>query len=263
MRRRSSGAIALGVAALVASWAFGSTPLTVLGLGFVLAGLFSRTWARVVGNSVALERRVLQGDRIEGDDVVIEVRASHRRRLLGASMELQQRLGGIEQRARARRTRTVLTFPRLPRGRHELEPLDVTLTDPLGLERIAEQVAERSSVLIRPRIPALTSAFSTNGARDLGAARSRFRRPTGFEIHAIRDYTPGEPLRAVHWPSTARRGRLMVKELDDAPLDDLAVILDQDPDGVAGPPATRASTRPSARPAESRSRTCCGIAGSS
>ena len=28
----------------------------------------------------------------------------------------------------------------------------------------------------------------------------------------------------------------MVKELDDAPRDDLAVILDQDPDGVAGPP---------------------------
>ena len=90
-------------------------------------------------------------------------------------------------------------------------------------------------MLIRPRIPALTSIFSAHGARDAGAARSRLRRPTGFEIHAVRDYAPGEPLRAVHWPSTARRGRLMVKELDDAPRDDLAIVLDQDPDGVAGP----------------------------
>ena len=40
----------------------------------------------------------------------------------------------------------------------------------------------------------------------------------------------------MHWPSTARRGRLMVKELDDAPRDDIAVVLDQDLDGVAGPP---------------------------
>ena len=110
------------------------------------------------------------------------------------------------------------------------------LTDPLGLERIEQTDRRaRSSVLIRPRIPVLTSVFSAHGARDAGAARSRFRRPTGFEIHAVRDYAPGEPLRAVHWPSTARRGRLMVKELDDAPRDDLAIVLDQDPDGVAGP----------------------------
>ena len=87
---------------------------------------------------------------------------------------------------------------------------------------------------MRPRIPLLTSVFSIQGARDSGAARSRFRRPTGFEIHAVREYAPGEPLRAVHWPSTAHRGRLMVKELEDAPLDDLAVIVDQDHDGVAG-----------------------------
>ena len=109
------------------------------------------------------------------------------------------------------------------------------LTDPLGLARVEQQVDEPASVLIRPRIPTLTSIFSAHGARDAGAARSRLRRPTGFEIHAVRDYAPGEPLRAVHWPSTARRGRLMVKELDDAPRDDLAIVLDQDPDGVAGP----------------------------
>ena len=108
-------------------------------------------------------------------------------------------------------------------------------TDPLGLARVEQQVDESASVLIRPRIPTLTSIFSAHGARDAGAARSRLRRPTGFEIHAVRDYAPGEPLRAVHWPSTARRGRLMVKELDDAPRDDLAIVLDQDPDGVAGP----------------------------
>ena len=135
-----------------------------------------------------------------------------------------------------RRSRTVITFSDLPRGRHELEPTEVVLVDPLGLERVEQRLDERTQLLIRPRIPVLTSVFSTYGSRETGAARSRFRRPTGFEIHAVREYAPGEPLRAVHWPSTARRGRLMVKELDDAPRDDLAVILDQDEDGVAGLP---------------------------
>ena len=235
MRRRSSGAIGLGLAALVASWAFGSTPLVVVGLGLVVAGVFARLWARAAEGSIAFERRLLAGERIEGDDLAVEIRARHRRRLLGGSISLRQRLGPLEEVARMQRSRTVIVFSTLPRGRHRLEPLDVVLTDPLGLARVEQHVDEAASVLIRPRIPTLTSIFSAHGARDAGAARSRLRRPTGFEIHAVRDYLPGEPLRAVHWPSTARRGRLMVKELDDAPRDDLAIVLDQDADGVAGP----------------------------
>jgi uncharacterized protein (DUF58 family) len=220
----------------VASWAFGSTPAAVVGIGFVLAGLAARIWARAARNSVELERHLLPGERVEGTTVVVEVRARHHRRLLGGSVTLRQRLGSAEHVARMHGARTVITFDDLPRGRHELAPTEAVLVDPLGLERVEEELDERSHVLIRPRIPALTSVFSTHGSRETGAARSRFRRPTGFEIHAVREYAPGEPLRAVHWPSTARRGHLMVKELDDAPRDDLAVILDQDEDGVAGPP---------------------------
>src|SRR5262249_11556761 len=52
------------------------------------------------------------------------------------------------------------------------------------------------------------------------------RRPTGFELHSVREYEQGESLRKVHWRSTARRGQLMVKELEDAPRDEVAVLLD-------------------------------------
>lgn len=235
MRRRSSGAIGLGLIALVASWAFGSTPLAVVGLGLCAAGIFARLWERAAQGSIDFERRLLVGERIEGDDVAVEIQARHVRRLLGGAILLRQRLGPLEQAVRMQRSRTVIGFSDLPRGRHRLEPLEVELTDPLGLGRVEHQVGKAASILIRPRIPVLTSIFSAHGARDAGASRSLLRRPTGFEIHAVREYAPGEPLRAVHWPSTARRGRLMVKELDDAPRDDLAIVLDQDADGVAGP----------------------------
>ena len=219
-------------------------PLAVVGLGLAAAGIFARLWARAADGSIEFERRLLAGERIEGDDLAVEIRARHRRRLLGGAILLRQHLGPLEQTARMQRSRTVIVFADLPRGRHRLAPLDVVLTDPLGLARIEQQVDEASSILIRPRIPVLTSIFSAHGAREAGAARSLLRRPTGFEIHAVRDYAPGEPLRAVHWPSTARRGRLMVKELDDAPRDDLAIVLDQDSDGVAGPVGHRASMLP-------------------
>jgi uncharacterized protein (DUF58 family) len=236
VRRRSSRAVALGLVALIGSSAFGSTPLAVVGLGFVLVGLLARGWARLVGGAIEIERGLLPGDRLEGNDLVVEVRIRHRRRLLLGSVVVRQRLGEIERDVRMRRSRSEIIFSDVCRGRHELEPLEVVIIDPLGLERVEQQLEEREAVLVRPRIPLLTSVFSTNGARDAGTNRSRFRRPAGFEIHAVREYAPGEPLRAVHWPSTARRGRLMVKDLEDAPLDDVAVILDQDRDGVAGPP---------------------------
>jgi uncharacterized protein (DUF58 family) len=42
----------------------------------------------------------------------------------------------------------------------------------------------------------------------------------------VREYEQGESLRKVHWRTTARRGQLMVKELEDAPRDEVAVVLD-------------------------------------
>ena len=50
----------------------------------------------------------------------------------------------------------------------------------------------------------------------------------------MREYEQGESLRRVHWPSTARRGQLMVKELEDSPRDEVAVVLDADPAAVVG-----------------------------
>lgn len=235
MRRRSSGAITLGVVALVASWAFGSTPTMVVGVGLLLAGLSARLWARRARGSLDAERRVLPGERVEGGDVRVVVRVRRRRHLLGATVSLRQRLGSHKHCLRMHGTQAAVSFAGLPRGRHVFAPLEVTVTDPLGLERVVERFDDGLSVLIRPRIPTLRSVFSSQGARESGAARSAFRRPTGFEIHAIREYAPGEPLRAVHWPSTARRSRLMVKELDDAPRDELVLVLDQDADGTAGP----------------------------
>src|SRR5205807_431581 len=59
-------------------------------------------------------------------------------------------------------------------------------------------------------------------------------RHAGFDLHSVREHVEGESLRRVHWPSTARRGELMVRELEDAPRDEIAVLLDADAYAVAG-----------------------------
>src|SRR5262249_29740115 len=55
-----------------------------------------------------------------------------------------------------------------------------------------------------------------------------------FDLHSVREYEQGESLRHVHWRSTAHRGQLMVKELEDAPRDEVAVVLDAYATAVAG-----------------------------
>ena len=86
-----------------------------------------------------------------------------------------------------------------------------------------------------------TRASSRSTGSSPRAARSAqdgrrllLRRPTGFDLHSVREYEEGESLRKVHWPTTARRGQLMVKELEDAPRDEIAVLLDADANAAAG-----------------------------
>ena len=72
----------------------------------------------------------------------------------------------------------------------------------------------------------LERLFSEVGSHARDGRRVLLQRPSGFDLHSVRDYVEGDSLRKVHWRSTARRGQLMVKELEDAPRDDVAVVLD-------------------------------------
>ncbi len=48
----------------------------------------------------------------------------------------------------------------------------------------------------------------------------------GDQIRGVRDYVQGDPLRLVHWPATARRGTVVVKELDLPERPRLELVVD-------------------------------------
>jgi uncharacterized protein (DUF58 family) len=124
----------------------------------------------------------------------------------------------------------------LPRGRHVFSPVRLSITDPFGLAETVLTVEERQALVVYPRLTELDRLFFDAGAGPAHGRRLLLRRPVGFDLHSVRDYQQGESLRRVHWPSTARRGELMVKELEDSPRDEVAVLLDGDAGAVAGPP---------------------------
>lgn len=61
---------------------------------------------------------------------------------------------------------------------------------------------------------------------DVGDLRPPDRRSGSEGIRSVRDYVPGDPARFVHWGATARRGDLMVKELEDPEGALVALVVD-------------------------------------
>ena len=123
----------------------------------------------------------------------------------------------------------------LERGLLELGPAELVREDPFGLARRVD-VTRGSTALtvLAPPLELPEPVLGSDG--DVAFARHGLR-SGGHELHGVREHQPGESLRGVHWPATAHRGRLMVKELDDPAGDELAVVLDARASAqVGGPP---------------------------
>jgi uncharacterized protein (DUF58 family) len=229
--------LALGVGALAGSWLLGSLPLGLIGIGLVAAALTARLWARAHRFGATLERRSTRLQHVEGDEVRIAYRLDRRSRVPVGAAFVRERVGKLgEQTTRLRRGRGELVLRSVPRGRYEFQDASVVLEDPLGLERLTLPAEQGHPLLVVPKIVELTALFCETGRRGGLGRRLLLRRPSGFDLHSVREYEVGESLRAVHWPTTARRGQLMVKELEEAPRDDVVVLLDCDPGTVTGPP---------------------------
>ncbi len=112
------------------------------------------------------------------------------------------------------------------RGAFTLGPFALTSRDPLGLFNHQRFFGRSHEVLVYPRtVPLPHFRLSEEGMAQDGAAR-RVSLQAGTSAAGVRQYTPGDMLNRIHWPSTARHGRLMVKQLDSDSTDDLWLLLD-------------------------------------
>ena len=103
-----------------------------------------------------------------------------------------------------------VTLPQ--RGRHPLPPAVVSTRFPFGLFVKRKEISESGTVLVYPRIrdlPALApgAALIGDGERSGRIARSG-------EFHGLDEYREGQSMRRIHWPASARRGRLVVREME-------------------------------------------------
>ncbi|MGE5689041.1 MAG: DUF58 domain-containing protein [Pseudomonadota bacterium] len=224
-------AVLLGLGLYVAGWAFGSQPLYPVAVGLLLAVALAWGWVRVLDRPMELRRVSAGVEHVEGDDVSVALELEVESRIPPSSLTVVDELGKLGPvEAMLRADGSVLSgryvLRNLPRGRYPFERTTAVLEDPFGLERTIVDLSTGGALLVYPRLVELDRLFSDAGADEHGGRKLLLRRPTGFDLHSVREYEQGESLRKVHWRTTARRGRLMVKELEDEPRDDVAVLLD-------------------------------------
>ena len=236
---RGRALLALGGLTYLGAWAFGARPLYPVALGLVLAVAGAAIWVRVLRRPMGLHRTLGAGEHLAGDDVPVRLDLSAEGRLPPATLVVRERIARLGEwevplRRHGRVLRGDYVLAGVPRGRYPVESTWIVIEDPFGLERSEVDLSRPESLLVYPRLAAIEHVFSDAGAQTPGGRRLLLRRLTGFELHSVREYEQGESLRRVHWPSTARRGDLMVKELEDAPRDEAAILLDGDGSTVVG-----------------------------
>jgi uncharacterized protein (DUF58 family) len=231
--------LGLGLGVYIAAWAFGSKPLYPVATGFLLVAAVAWVWVRLANRPFRVRRGWGDSEHLEGDNVPVVVELDASASVLPAAATLVEHVGRLgEQRHGLRRNGRRLSvryvLERLPRGRYAFDDVRVEIADPFGLESVSVSLPAPGALLVYPRLARLEQLFSESGTHAHDGRRLLLRRHTGFELHGVREYEQGESLRRVHWRSTARRGQLMVKELEDAPRDEIAVLLDADATAVVG-----------------------------
>lgn len=223
-----------GLAVWVVGRIFGAQPLEQLGFGLLALVLIALGVLRLGNNDLEVTRTVAPERVRAGNEVTAEIRVENIGRGAAPLLLLEDRLpselagrarfaiSGIEARG-TREVRYELKPGR--RGRYLVGPLEITYTDPFGLARIRTRGALESGFLAYPGAEKLSLPRDTGHRKSLTS--SARRQPTGQqgdEFYTLRDYIEGDDLRRIHWPSTAKRARYMVRQ-EETPWHTKATVL--------------------------------------
>ena len=99
-------------------------------------------------------------------------------------------------------------------------------SDPLGFFRFRRKGANGEIGLVLPRF---TSFIARPQARELEASVSAPRAGSGMELFGVREYRPGDPLRRIHWRSSARLGELVVREYEPPGVQTVGIFCEPNP----------------------------------
>ncbi len=124
------------------------------------------------------------------------------------------------------------------RGRFRLGPLRLSTSDPFGLFPMSRELGATTHVVIYPLTFDIHQFALPIGLLSGGDALRRRTHYVTTNAAGVRDYAPGDSFSRIHWRSTARRNRLIVKEFELDPMADVWIVPDMSTFGHVAPPET-------------------------
>lgn len=171
-------------------------------------------------------QRVTVGGRSAGQMTVVNPRSV---RSLPSMMELVVGHGAAEfdipSLASGAQHEELFVLPTERRGVIPVGPATSLNGDPLGLLRRAVPWTEPIPLFVHPRVTPL-GHLGAGFLRDLEGQPTPDLSPADIAFHALRDYQVGDDRRFVHWMTSARVGKLMVRQFTDTRRAHLAVVVD-------------------------------------
>lgn len=230
---RGRAFLAAGLTSLLSAVLLGQRDLARAGALLIALPLVSALMAARSRYRLSCRRHVEPGRMPVGDDGEVVVELENLSRLPSGVLLLADEVPP----ALGRRPRFVLdrveaggrrylTYPVAPsvRGRHQLGPLQLQVSDPFGMCELTRTFSSRDTLVVTPRWEQLPTVHLGGDWSGDGESRSRAVAAAGEDDVATREYRHGDELRRVHWPATARRGELMVRR-EERPWQTRATVL--------------------------------------
>lgn len=231
---RGWSVVGVGVGLLVLWWVFGEVELLATGAVAVCAGAIAVAWVRLAAPTVVVDRHIVPASAQAGDEVRVRLLVTNHGPVPISAAHLEDPIPGLGTAgatlARLDGRSTAAVPYRLVarrRGIFTIGPVSITVSDPLGLASSTRVAGPRDKLVVYPRIEPL-GGFPVVRGRDpaTDAAHPEFASRGGEDFYTIREYRQGDDLRRVHWPTTARVGELMIRQLETPWQSRGLVILD-------------------------------------
>jgi uncharacterized protein (DUF58 family) len=226
------GWAALGVAtSLLVLWiGFGELELMTTAMFLIAAVVTGLGFVRYASPTVEVVRRVYPIQVHEGDEVVVEVDVTASRRI--RNLELEDTVHGLG----VARFAAASTSPGQPlvaryevlcrtRGVFQVGPAVASVMDPFALNERRADTGPADRLTVFPRVERLHGFPAVRGLDPaIQSTRPTYAPHGGEDFFTLREYQTGDDLRKVHWPSSAKRDELMIKQLE-IPWQSRALVL--------------------------------------
>ncbi len=220
----------LGVALLVAGVGLGYPELVTVGVAALVVLVGAALWM--------LSRPKLNADRelrpnrvVEGDPATAVLTVSNRSRRRSPAMVALESFGeafvpvSIPSLEPGGSHVRPYRLPTERRGVFQVGPLTVSRSDPFHLMQTGQQQRTTETLWVHP-IAHRMLPFPNGITRDLEGPTSGEAPEGGVAFHTLREYVYGDDLRLIHWRSSAKTDRLMVRHNVDTFQPRTLVIFD-------------------------------------